>query len=806
MSVFQAKSFDALTQSDDAEGVQLRTGGTVADQSHSVSVVFEFGAAGVAGAVTPVVPDATAGPASHQQTPSGDVPLVIEQLVSPALSSNLMAPALALSSGDMVQQLSGPPLNMGGMSFVFTDLGGAAVGTQARTGFEMAADLWASLLGDNVTINLSIGFSNLGAGILGSASSEREVVSYSALRTAMIADQTSVDDAAAVGTLGVGSTVGFQTNNKAGTLIFDNDGSSNNSFFSVSTANLKALGVATSATSDGEIQFNTSFSWDFDPTDGIGAGLQDFVGVAFHEIGHVLGFTSGVDLVDLYHGSGPLSGEAFDMNNFAVFSALDLFRYSGSGTRDLSYNTASYFSIDGGATNLGLFSTGDNQGDGHQASHWKDGLGLGIMDPTANPPGNTNTHSALDLRAFDVIGWDLAGVSPFTEGNDTVTLTQSGQTSNALGGNDKVFGTSGSDTINGGLGNDSLFGNDGADALNGGDNNDMLHGGLGADALNGGAGIDYARYDDANYGNLTISLATPGSNTGSAAGDTYVDIEGLIGGVGNDRIFGDGGRNYLFGMGGNDMLYGGLGADAMNGGAGLDYARYDDANYGNLTISLLTPSANTGAAAGDTYVDIEGVIGGAGNDRIFGNTANNYIYGLGGNDMLFGGLGADYLHGGAGLDYARYDEGGFAGLTADLATPSANTGAALGDTFVEIEGLILTDNNDRGLGNGLGNYLYGMGGADTLDGRGGNDVLIGGVGDDTFVMRVGYGRDTINDFAGGTGIGDRVDLQGVFANFAAALNASFQVGADLEIRLNGSDVMVIKNFLKGNFAADDVLL
>ena len=30
-----------------------------------------------------------------------------------------------------------------------------------------------------------------------------------------------------------------------------------------------------------------------------------------------------------------------------------------------------------------------------------------IMDPTANPSGQINTPSALDLIVFDAIGWDL---------------------------------------------------------------------------------------------------------------------------------------------------------------------------------------------------------------------------------------------------------------------------------------------------------------------------------------------------------------------------------------------------------------
>jgi hypothetical protein len=84
-----------------------------------------------------------------------------------------------------------------------------------------------------------------------------------------------------------------------------------------------------------------------------------------------------------------------------------MFRYSAAGTLNLAAGSAAYFSLDGGTTNLGNFSTGRIYGDEEQASHWKDNLGLGIMDPTAQPAGQINIPSTLDLVAFDVIGWNL---------------------------------------------------------------------------------------------------------------------------------------------------------------------------------------------------------------------------------------------------------------------------------------------------------------------------------------------------------------------------------------------------------------
>ena len=189
----------------------------------------------------------------------------------------------------------------------------------------------------------------------------------------------------------------------------------------INRANARALGFIGNGDTgqDASITFSNSFTWDFDPTNGITAGAFDFVGVATHEIGHALGFDSGVDIVDIVSGpNGPARND--DLNDAApgigsldpyrVFSVLDLYRYSAPGVRNLAYGGAPYMSIDGGVTPLSaapiaLFSTGSFNGDGRQASHWKDNLGIGIMDPTF-ASGELGVLTPLDIRAFDVIGWD----------------------------------------------------------------------------------------------------------------------------------------------------------------------------------------------------------------------------------------------------------------------------------------------------------------------------------------------------------------------------------------------------------------
>jgi hypothetical protein len=281
----------------------------------------------------------------------------------------------------------------------------------ALSGFQSAANYWQSKLTDDITVNINVGFSALNPGVLGSAGSSKEVFNLADVRGALIGDATTATDALAIGNLPALSALGgmsflTQVNSETGStaVSLDNDNSDNNRFLALNTANAKALGwvAPNPAAADATITFSSLFSWDFNQSDGVGAGLQDFVGVAIHEIGHALGFVSGVDTVDFFIGNA-----GFNLDNFAIFSTLDLFRYSAPGSLNLAVDSDAYFSLDGGTTNLGSFSTGKLNGDGEQASHWKDDLGLGIMDPTANPSGQINTPSALDLIVFDAIGWDL---------------------------------------------------------------------------------------------------------------------------------------------------------------------------------------------------------------------------------------------------------------------------------------------------------------------------------------------------------------------------------------------------------------
>jgi hypothetical protein len=292
---------------------------------------------------------------------------------------------------------------------------------QVTEGFTTAGNIWAGYFRDDMTVNINIDYPSLGANILGSASNETLPIYYDYVWTALQLDQTSADDFLAASNLPAGQNLAFLTNDAStGMLVVDANDTTNNAVLDVSRANAKALGFAAEgylapndAILDASISFSSDFAWDFDRTDGISSGTFDFVGIAIHELGHAMGFVSGVDYVDFY--SAPNGVFPLDLDPYRVFTVLDLYRHGARNGGGLDFAAGGigsdnpYFSLDGGATSLGTFSTGSYNGDGRQASHWKDNLGLGILDPTFDF-GELGIVSALDVRAFDVIGYDLVVV------------------------------------------------------------------------------------------------------------------------------------------------------------------------------------------------------------------------------------------------------------------------------------------------------------------------------------------------------------------------------------------------------------
>jgi Ca2+-binding RTX toxin-like protein len=415
-----------------------------------------------------------------------------------------------------------------------------------------------------------------------------------------------------------------------------------------------------------------------------------------------------------------------------------------------------------------------------------DAQGNAVITTVSNAVSSTMTLTGISATQLTAADFAFAGNSTQTlNGSDSADDLFGGAGSDILNGNagdDRLFGEQGFDSLNGGAGNDSLFG---------GQDNDSLDGGAGADLIDGGAGIDEVSFRAAPAG-VIASLASGGTG-GDAAGDVYVSIENMWGSYfddvlegddqansiwgldGNNVIRGGGGNDQLTGGNGNDTFYGGAGADRIDGGGGIDYVRYDDATTG-VTVGFAS-AAGSNDGAGDSLVNIEGIIGSAFADKLGGTGLGEDLQGGGGDDLLQGRGGNDTIDGGDGVDQVVYSGSRgeyfvtFEAATGTYIVKDLRQGSPDGtdhvrnvETFVFADGAIsadtVLDNNpgpiigDDGnnplTGTSIANEIHGLGGNDTLIGLAGEDLLDGGDGDDT--LDGGTGVDTATYASAGAGV------------------------------------------------------
>jgi VCBS repeat-containing protein len=318
-------------------------------------------------------------------------------------------------------------------------------------------------------------------------------------------------------------------------------------------------------------------------------------------------------------------------------------------------------------------------------------------------------------------------------------------------------------------------------AVTGNSGNDTIPLFTQADTFNGGAGNDIADYSHFPSG-ITVDLGNLASYTGNATGDVLTSIEGLRGTNGADHLIGNSGNNTLEGGAGADILDGGPAGPAGT----LDFAAYFNAGrFGDIpantgvTANLLDSSQNTGDAAGDTYIGINGLIGSNFNDILVGDNSDNYLRGRGG---------ADQLIGNGGNDTADYF-GSAASVTVDLSTPANNTGDAAGDTYTSIENIRGSNNNDILRGDGNDNVITGGVGADTLTGGAGNDTFVFKTQTDSLASAF----DTITDFTSGS---DLLSIGHTLAGFGTAtVSGTGSLAVDLAAVLDSTTLV-------GNGAAE----
>lgn len=170
---------------------------------------------------------------------------------------------------------------------------------QQMIAFEVAAQAWESHLGDEVTVNLHVGMTDalpnnvMGGALPGIESNEKFKKYFEYLQE----DATSTTDREAIESLS-----GLANDDKEVNVLTLGSEIEGVDELKLTRANAKAVGLYDKNDEhlDGYILLNNlnhqeGMSWQYEAPAPVASTQLDFFSVALHEIGHTLGFISGVD-------------------------------------------------------------------------------------------------------------------------------------------------------------------------------------------------------------------------------------------------------------------------------------------------------------------------------------------------------------------------------------------------------------------------------------------------------------------------------------------------------------------------------
>lgn len=403
------------------------------------------------------------------------------------------------------------------------------------------------------------------------------------------------------------------------------------------------------------------------------------------------------------------------------------------------------------------------------------------------------------------------------EGNDTLDGGAGDDNLDGGAGDDDLRGGADNDTLTGGAGDDHVDGGDGDDTIiaANGQGNDFYDGGNGSDTIKftsstaindltidmravdrsgqsvNGVSIDTLLSDNGQPVNRNVGIAYDSANPTQIGVDVLVNLENVIGGDGNDIIYGNFQNNEIFGGDGNDSIYGIGGDNYLDGGNGDDLLQV---SYGANVLR--------GGAGADRFFMLDGIF----EDRI----------------MDFE-LGVDVL------DLSRTHASNLNELVIDFSQDLNNNG--INDTILNYtdystsQRLVIDDMseaewndlNANHTGTGLiyaapSVYYTGTSGDDTaainLLGTG-NDQILAGAGDETITVKggdyilQGSGNDTI-DYSDTFGVYSILDYSsrwdGGFGEFDEGIVVNINVG-EIGTVNNSADGTVDK----GSYGVDQLV-